>query len=241
MGKLLSRLREALGVLADTAQLFGVDWRAVLTFAAGTTAGASLIGLITGATPFQFTVVVAAVGFLAAGASALSRYRKPPVIERVVERDSIPIEEREEFKALLRKRVEENRQTLFKSGQPTPQELAEELRKPRIKAPPGKEQIQVGSLSFHDLGDMIIGLAEQIRVFQDRVSYNVSNQTIVNNFLSRFGKEVFWLYGEAERRGLINDRIAGVRDNPGIMENKDHVSWLQRELEKFGHIVKLYS
>jgi len=81
-GRVPSRIWKGLlalwAFIADTAQIFGVDWKAILAIVAGMGGGSWLIGVITGIGGFQLAIGVSALMCFVAGASAFSRYRKSP-------------------------------------------------------------------------------------------------------------------------------------------------------------------
>ena len=195
--------------IADTAQILGVDWKAIVALVLGTGGGTWLIGVITGVGAFQLAVGVTAVMFFVAGASAFSRHRKL----------SAPREA---------------------AAPETKRPLSEEAKKPRFAPPHGHENFPIGSVSFRDLGDMMIKRAHEIHRFIERASYDAPNARVVNVFLSEHAPNAFWLCEEAGKRGLHNEHLDIVRRYPDRLHNRDAILYIARELEKFGNIVKLY-
>lgn len=128
---------------------------------------------------------------------------------------------------------------------PTPQPpgtaaLERPPAKSRFGPPRGKEHIRLGPLSNRDLGDMMISLSKKLQQDVARAHYPTTNAQLVNAFLSNFAPEVFWLCEEAAQRGLHSDHLDMVMRFPDRLQNRDAVSYIARELEKFGNIVKLY-
>jgi|GEM_PF-4730326 len=115
-----------------------------------------------------------------------------------------------------------------------------EPSEPQYGAPKDKKDFPIGSISFVELGDMMIQRAAAIRKSLIHAQYNATNAEIVNGFLANHAGEVFWLYTEAEKRGLHNDHLEIVRNHPDKLDNKDSIKYIASELEKFGHVVKLY-
>lgn len=129
---------------------------------------------------------------------------------------------------------------------PSPQHLARAMRdsaspKRRFQAPPGKENTAIASRSNRDLGDMMVELARDLQRHIARAAYNTTNEQFVNAFLANHAQEVFWLCEEARNRGLHNDHLDLVMKYPDRLQNRDAVTFIARELEKFGNIVKLYN
>jgi hypothetical protein len=237
MRKALAYILAAWAFVADTAQILGVDWKAVAGIAIGTGGGAWLIGFLTEVGHFQLAIGVAAVMFFVAGASAFSRYKKSSIQSAPASvAPSIQVEEEikkesEAFQKVLEKRARENRQHFFSS---TP-------AKPRYAPPLEAEQFPIGSLSFRDFGDKFIKLAKDQRGFIASRIGHYTDSEIVNDSMSMFVPRFLWLYEESKKRGIKDTYIEHYYNHPDELHTSANLSDLAKHLEKFGNLMKLYS
>lgn len=113
---------------------------------------------------------------------------------------------------------------------------------PHFAPPPEAEKILIGSVSFQDLGDMMIKLSQEILTFVTHVQGRYTDHQIANEFFSKFIRRFFWLYREAYKRGLRNSLFERMHEDlRGEIFDAGHIRNVAKELERFGHDVRIRS
>lgn len=215
MRKVWAALLTFWSFIADTAQILGVDWKAVLGVATAMGGGAWVIGVISGIGGFQLAIGVATVMFFVAGASAFSRYRKFPTQSRV-DRDE------------LAKRAEENRKRLFSS----------EPVKLRYAAPSDAKDIDLGSQTNRALGELLVALANEIDELIEDSDYDAPESEMVALFNKHTAPRFLWAYHEVRNRGHRDADLDRYFENPATLKNVRH---LAQQLKVVGSRLHLYA
>ena len=221
MRKLWAAVLAVWAFIADTAQIAGVEWKPLLGIAMGAGGGAWLIGVITEAGPLQVAVAVTAVMFLAAGASAFSRYKKFP-LSPAAPTPPLPVDEL--AVRLLRAKARAD---------------PKQPEAPRYEPPPNQTYESMAQHSNAVLGEFLITAGSQIEKFVKDYQYKLENAQIAARFIEVHGQIFFGLYQEARRRGYHNNSLDTYFEYPDNIQNFDSIKWIGQDLRKFGAQVKI--
>ena len=216
MRKIWALLLAFWAFIADTAQILGVDWRQVFTFGLTIGGGTAVIGFITDVGPFPLAIGAAAAGFFAAGALALSQYRKAAKLRPIIQRPKPAA-------AFAR----------YPEPQPKPSP------KPRYAPPPDAKQIDITTATYKELGALMESVGRDIQRFENSTPYNASYEKVISEFHKEMSPHILWVYGEAKRRGHVDDSIDNFYRNPNDLET-EQIKWLAKSLVKMGAQLTLY-
>lgn len=218
MGKLLSWFREALAIVADTAQILGVDWKSVIQFGLALGGGAALIGFFSEVGPFGLAIGSAAAGLLASGSLALSQYRKALKAPRASPSSTSP-----RVKAPVEERI-----------------VALQRKKPRYAAPADAKDIDITDVTNKDLGELMEAGGNDILKFEKGIPYDATEERVISQFHKKVAPGILWAYEEAKRRGFKDSTLEHFYSDPSGLR-VEQLKWLRKELITLGASIALHA